>query len=45
MVELICWLDMGPLVFDVVHGPSLVLFGQARLVDVTQLSASAPIEG
>ena len=36
-------LDMGPLIFDVVHGPSLV--GQVRLADATQLSASDPIQG
>lgn len=38
-------LDMGPLIFDVVHGPSLLLLGRVRLVDVSQLSASAPIQG
>ncbi|XP_068718257.1 C2 domain-containing protein 3-like isoform X2 [Montipora capricornis] len=37
--------DMGPLIFDVVHGPSLILMGQVRLSDVTQLSATSPVEG
>ncbi|XP_015771558.1 PREDICTED: C2 domain-containing protein 3-like [Acropora digitifera] len=37
--------DMGPLIFDVVYGPSLILMGQVRLHHVTQLSTSAPIEG
>jgi len=37
--------DMGPLIFDVVHGPSLLLLGHVRLVDVSQLSASAPVQG
>ncbi|CAH3172535.1 unnamed protein product, partial [Porites evermanni] len=37
--------DMGSLIFDVVHGPSLILLGHVRLADVTQLSASDPIQG
>ena len=36
---------MGSLIFDVVHGPSLILLGHVRLDDVTQLSASDPIQG
>ena len=38
-------LDMGALVFEVVHGPLLMLLGQVRLIDTLQLSASAPIQG
>lgn len=38
-------LDMGALIFELVHGPLLMLLGQVRLVDTMQLSASAPIQG
>ena len=38
-------LDMGALIFEVVHGPLLMLLGQVRLMDALQLSASAPIQG
>lgn len=38
-------LDMGALIFEVVHGPLLMRIGQVRLIDTLQLSASAPIQG
>lgn len=31
--------------FEIVHGPSLILLGQVRLADTSKLSASAPIQG
>ena len=37
--------DMGPLIFEVVCGPSLKILGHARLDDVAKLSANAPIHG
>ena len=37
--------DMGPLIFEVVCGPSLKILGHARLDDVAILSANAPIHG
>ncbi|PFX28573.1 C2 domain-containing protein 3 [Stylophora pistillata] len=37
--------DMGALIFEVVHGPSLIVFGHVRLGDVSKLSASTPIQG
>ena len=36
---------MGALIFEVVHGPSLIVLGRVRLVDVSTLSASTPIQG
>ena len=37
--------DMGYLVFEVVHGPSLILLGKAELANLEQLSAKNPIHG
>ncbi|KAL9972957.1 hypothetical protein ACROYT_G019358 [Oculina patagonica] len=36
---------MGALIFEIVHGPSLILLGHVRLADTSQLTASAPTQG
>ena len=37
--------DMGALIFEVVHGQSLISLGQVRLENTSQLSASTPVQG